>query len=95
MVRPSECPHCHTTTLLWQSPEASSWGGRILHVCFNDECPYYVRGWDWMKEHYRRSCSYRYCRDPETGQISPLPVWSSSALRNSIVTSPNSEASNA
>lgn len=91
MGQPSECPHCHAATLLWRSPEESSWGGRVLHVCFNDECPYYIRGWEWMQSHYAVSCSYRYSRDPMTGHISPLPVWSSSALRNAIVSSPNRE----
>ena len=95
MGRPPECPHCHTPTLLWQSPEASSWGGSILHVCFNDLCPYYVEGWEWMRKQYQVPCSYRYSRDPETGRSGPLPVWSPEALKDAVISPPNTEASNA
>ncbi len=91
----SECPHCHNATQLWQSPEASSWGGNVLEVCFNDQCPYYVEGWNWMKTQFHVSCSYRYFHDPATGRSGPLPVWSPAALRDSIVSSPNTEARNA
>ena len=95
MGRRPNCPHCQEPTLAWQSPEQSTWGGGILYVCFNDLCPYYVQGWDWMYEHYRTSCSYRYSLDEKTGHAAPLPVWSSTALRESVVSTPNPEANDA
>ena len=54
-------------------------------VCFNDECPYYVRGWIWMEQQYGVRASYRFRRDAASGFETPLPVWSSDALRDSIL----------
>ena len=79
------CPHCGKKLQRWANPELGSWGGGSQLVCFNDECPYYVRGWRWMDERFAVSASYRFRCDPETGETGPLPVWSKDALRESIV----------
>jgi hypothetical protein len=54
-------------------------------ACFNDSCPYYVRGWTWMEHEYGVRSSYRYRVDPRSGHASPLAVWSAAALRSSIL----------
>ena len=79
------CPHCHSTLRRWANPQLGSWGGEHQFVCFNDECPYYVRGWAWMEDHYAVKVSYRYRLDPRTGESGPLPVWSKDAMRDRIV----------
>ena len=71
--------------MAWQSPENSSWGYAVMLVCFNDECPYYVRGWQWMRERYDVAASYRHRFNPATKQSGPLPVWSPTAHRDAIV----------
>ncbi len=79
------CPHCGSKLKRWQTPEDSTWGGAIREVCFNDECPYFVRGWDVMMERQCISASYRHMLNPATGNASPLPVWSRDALKDGIL----------
>ena len=71
--------------LRWANPQQSTWGGDYQFVCFNNDCPYFQRGWAWMKDHYNVTGSYRYRVDPTTGESGPLPVWSKDAMRTSIL----------
>ncbi len=79
------CPHCRRPLVRWANPQGSTWGGEFQYACFNDDCPYYTRGWVWMQEHFNVAASYRFRLDPVTGEIGPLPVWSKEALRSSIL----------
>ena len=81
----TRCPHCDSPLSKWENPELNSWGGEYQYVCFNDECPYFTRGWNWMREQFNVTASYRYRFDPSTGERGPLPVWSKQALRTSIL----------
>lgn len=82
------CPHCGSKMLRWANPEASSWEGEFQYVCFHDDCPYYVGGWNWMQSQFNVAVSYRYRLDPETGEHGPLPVWSPTALKSQILDTP-------
>jgi hypothetical protein len=79
------CPHCGSSLKKWRVPEDASWEEDFFLVCFNDECPYYQRGWEWMKEQYSQEASYRYTLNPATGASSMIPVWSDDATRQQIV----------
>ena len=79
------CPHCDAGLKKWLVPEESSWNDEFFYVCFNDECPYYLKGWNWMMERYGQRGSYRYMVNPSTGAESMIPVWSETATREMIV----------
>ena len=79
------CPHCGSKMLNWAPPDDSSWGQGPQLVCFNDDCSYYVAGWQRMKDRYKQKASYRYRYDPQNGEDGPLPVWSEEAHRDRII----------
>jgi hypothetical protein len=80
------CPHCGAVLRRFRIPEQSGWQQPFQWACFNNDCPYYREGWEWMWEHYRAKASYRYrLLDPLTGQTSPLAVWSETALLERIL----------
>lgn len=82
---PQRCPHCSAPLVRWRNPQLACWSGEYQYVCFNDSCPYFVRGWAWMESHFQVKASYRYRLDPFTGEQGPLPVWSVEALRSQII----------
>lgn len=85
MTDPPSCPHCESRLKKWRVPEDASWSEEFFFVCFNDDCPYYKKGWEWMKEQYSQVGSYRYMLNPRTGTASMIPVWSDVATREMIM----------
>jgi hypothetical protein len=85
------CPYCSAPLVRWQTPPESGWQSEFQYVCFNDECPYFIRGARWLTEHYNVTASYRFRLDPLTGESGPLPVWSKDALRSGILTGEEEE----
>lgn len=80
----TRCPHCGEQLRIWNNPQLVCWSDEYQYVCFNDACPYFVRGWDWMRAQFNVNASYRYRLDPRTGDCGPLPVWSVEALKNHL-----------
>jgi len=91
----TKCQHCGTKLDRWANPELTSWGDGYQLVCFNDECPYFVRGRQWMDEKFAVSASYRFRCDPKTGETGPLPVWSKEAMRENILPEEDDEVTDA
>jgi hypothetical protein len=79
------CPHCGKALNRFRLPDNTGWEGESQLACFNDDCPYYRRGWQHMEANYAVKASYRYRVDPTTGHASPLAVWSPTALTDHIL----------
>lgn len=79
------CPYCDEKMKKWRVPLTSSWNNDFFYVCFNDTCPYFVEGWDYLWETQQTHASYRCRLDPDSGQYTPLPAWSTEALKNNII----------
>ena len=78
------CPHCGAPLARLGLPEAVFDHDYDL-ACFNDDCPYYLRGWAWMEQQFGVKASYRYRIDGRSGYVSPVAVWSPTALRGSVL----------
>ena len=83
-----QCPHCDEKMNKWAVPEnpfEATWENEFLYICFNDNCSYYVRGWDHVYRTTSRIASYRFMYNQDKDICSPIPVPSSKALRESII----------
>lgn len=86
MEQGRRCPHCGAKLLPFRPHEEGGWGEAPHFACFNDECPYFRDGWEWMQEKYRVRASYRYrLTNLQADQDSPLAVWSETAFLDRII----------
>jgi len=82
------CPYCDEELKKWQVPEnpfCQTWDNEYMYICFNDSCPYYVRGWDRMYQETFQNMSYRLMFNPTNGRCSPIPVPTPYALKEGII----------
>ncbi len=82
-----ECPYCGERMKKWAVPQGpfTEWDNEFMYVCFNDACPYLIRGWEVMAGQGNRGISYRCMYYPEKEVCMPVPIFSLQALRESIV----------
>jgi hypothetical protein len=79
-----ECKYCGSVMKRINLPEDSDFNVEYLLVCFNDDCEYYVRGWEWMRKNFNVLASYRYKIDVFHNIEGPLPVNSPYSFREMI-----------
>jgi SAM-dependent methyltransferase len=82
------CPHCDeplTKFELANSPFCE-WPNPFMYVCFNNDCPYLVGGWQVMNEQGNPGFSYRLMYNPEQDRCLPVPVPSVAAAKEYRVT---------
>jgi hypothetical protein len=71
-----KCKYCGATLDKVILPPENEWGVEYLMVCMNNECSYYVKGWEWMLEKYNVKASYRYKVNTFHGDDGPLSIRS-------------------
>lgn len=85
-----KCPNCDEEMKLWEVPPISfsdglGWGTPYMYVCFNDNCPQYVQGWENIKENYAHTASYRCINYPGTDTFEYMPVFSPVGATGQII----------
>lgn len=90
-VQQRNCPHCEGRLQSFEVPNEAGCDELFQLACFNDDCPYYREGWDWMWSQYAVKASYRHRVDVATGKASPIPVWTPEALVKRVVSGPHSQ----
>ena len=85
-----KCPYCQEEMKLWEVPpinfsDGLGWGAPFLFLCFNDECPLFVKGWEELEENYAQHASMRCLNYPGTEQFECMPVFSSMGGQGQIV----------
>jgi len=82
-----QCPHCTGALLKWELPQNpfTEWDMQFLFVCFNDTCPFLVRGWEVMYRQGNMGLSYRFAYNPDRDQCMSVPVPNLNALKEGIV----------
>jgi hypothetical protein len=70
------CPHCNSLLKAFLMPDGAGWEtDKPQWACFNNNCPYYKGGWEWMKKQYNATASYRYrVLDPKNPKTKPKPL---------------------
>ena len=81
------CPHCNEGLLKWELPRNpfTEWDMDFIFVCFNDTCPFLVRGWEVMHRQGNIGLSYRFAYNPDRDHCMSIPVPNLHALKASIV----------
>lgn len=81
------CPHCTEPLSRWEVPDDPiiDWPNDHMYICFNDGCPFVVRGWRFMWEQGIEGHSYRYLFNPLTGASTTVPIQTLQDLRLGIM----------
>ena len=82
-----ECPHCGQRLRKWAVPQTpfTEWDNEYMHICFNDDCPYLLRGFEAMSRQGNTGNSYRLMYNPATGSVGPVMVQSMDMLKDGII----------
>ena len=75
------CPHCGQEMEIWEVPPVAfsdglGWDSPYMYVCFNDDCPLYLNGWDNLWENFSQRASYRCIKSPNDNNFEAMPVFS-------------------
>ncbi len=84
------CPHCGKEMDIWEVPpftfsDGLGWDSPYLYVCFNDECPLFVNGWNEIMDNYSHKASYRCIKSPRGGDFELMPVFSPMGGKGQII----------
>ncbi len=81
VTEPPECAHCGEIMCRYDLPPASfsdglGWGTGFLWMCANDDCPIFQKGFEHTISNYGQTSSLRSIVEPDTGNESVIPAFS-------------------
>ncbi|PIE58575.1 MAG: zinc ribbon domain-containing protein [Desulfobulbus propionicus] len=84
------CPHCSQELSLCHAPpihvgDGLGWGSEYLYICLNDDCPLFVKGWQYIENQYGHVGSYRHMQLPNSKEAINMMVVGKSAFKGSVV----------
>lgn len=81
------CPHCGQRLNKWATPNDpfSTWDTDYMYICFNDSCPFVVKGWSALRKQGNRGMSCRYMYNPVRHTRTAIPIINLHALKERIV----------
>jgi SAM-dependent methyltransferase len=80
------CPYCEERLTKFEiavSPFCE-WPNEFMYVCFNNDCPYLIGGWDAMAAQGNPGFSYRLMYDPSRDRCMPTPLTCARAERTAV-----------
>lgn len=85
-----ECPYCGHKMSKMEPPtfnlsDGLGWCTPFLYVCFNDECSFYINGWEHIKVNYGKTASYRCMIYPDSGNKDAICVYTPDGLKGQIL----------
>ncbi len=85
--RTLRCPYCGERLRKWQVPDNPflELDQEYLFLCFNDNCPYLLGGWDAMHRQGNLGFSHRMMFDPAREICSAVPIATLGSLKEGIV----------
>jgi SAM-dependent methyltransferase len=77
------CPYCEERLGKFELPASPfcEWSNEYMYVCFNNDCPYLISGWDIMAAQGTPGFSYRLMYNPDLDRCMPTPLPSGYAER--------------
>jgi len=82
------CPYCEVALERFEIPPNPfcEWPDEFVYVCFNNDCPYLIAGWDAMAEQGNVGLSYRLMYNPTLRKCLPTPVPNGATARTAVIT---------
>jgi hypothetical protein len=81
------CPYCDQPLKKWEVSVTpfTEWDNEYFYICFNNDCPYMVEGWEVMREQGNEGFTYRLMYDPIRDCCKAVPDISMRALQETVV----------
>ena len=81
------CPYCQENMTRWEVPDTPfcEWDVEFVYVCFNNQCSYFLEGFEVMAAQGNTGFSYRLVYDPDRNSFKPAALPNPLTVRKSML----------